>query len=71
MAGHDYLDAPQVQAISQQNWAKCMNGTVHQVGLDAEEAGRAGYTSTRAWCQDVSDGINVFVLHKRATLGPQ
>ncbi|PNW79477.1 hypothetical protein CHLRE_09g416700v5 [Chlamydomonas reinhardtii] len=30
MAGHDYLDAPQVQAISQQNWAKCMNGTVHQ-----------------------------------------
>ncbi|KAG2429484.1 hypothetical protein HXX76_010721 [Chlamydomonas incerta] len=30
MAGHDYLDAPQVKALSGQNWAKCMDGSEHQ-----------------------------------------
>ncbi|KAG2427390.1 hypothetical protein HYH02_014610 [Chlamydomonas schloesseri] len=30
MAGHDYLEAPQVKTISNQNWAKCHNGTEHQ-----------------------------------------
>ncbi|PNH09787.1 hypothetical protein TSOC_003561, partial [Tetrabaena socialis] len=27
MAGHDYLDAPQVMDISKQDWALCMNGS--------------------------------------------
>jgi hypothetical protein len=49
MAGHDYMTAPEVKAISNQDWSLCMNGTRQEGAVKGAVNGFFAKLGLKVW----------------------